>query len=572
MNPLIIDGCLQGGTEAGRLLEERDEARIKAHEARMAADGRRLRSNGKTLGQLERWAEEAGRAAAAAEEEAKRARSAATAAESASAAAVQARTVAGRVAELAVSLRFLARFAAQHVKGDITTGDLVETVIKPATAAKKCRYVDLDGVSPADVWSPSRDGEAASRKRFFFISHAFGCAAVSSELLGPDPAALMLHPDDSVMFSSAPPQQPVPARPQPALLDRFCDDDDVRGIFVWLDIFGEVFWPGARRFFPWRCFFKGKPSASLFDSVKAPTLPSAVLPRLLRQSAATAINQHDPGERVARAGGLLWMLSGRGELRRPCATAVVMHLPQASSADEPPSLLRAGADLDKGRTLGRTIKLSQQTLVVLDRQGVPLQARTGAIVGRPQWAVVGRQNNCCGRSPPLITHMTRCFFQANPATDDAPLTFRMQRLWCLYEMAVTPTERLQLLTFGLDLKGLGEIFRAVDVEKARCFSNIDEKTIHDLIIHEHGSLRTLTGKLKVMLVELIAGGIANATAAVRRPALFASCSWPSSGVGGRRRWKHACSPSLQPHRCACVAPDRRCCIVLNRTLCCCCHC
>ena len=57
--------------------------------------------------------------------------------------------------ECAVSLRFLKYFAANNVRDGMTTED-VQHIVKEATKAKKCRYVEApDAVPDADVGPPT---------------------------------------------------------------------------------------------------------------------------------------------------------------------------------------------------------------------------------------------------------------------------------------------------------------------------------------------------------------------------------------------------------------------------------
>lgn len=79
-------------------------------------------------------------------------------------------------AKQGVSLRFLLEFASEHLTGPmagVTTGDLVEKLIMPQTADKKCRYTML--LKPADVWPSAAGGGpgAVDRPKVYFISHAF---------------------------------------------------------------------------------------------------------------------------------------------------------------------------------------------------------------------------------------------------------------------------------------------------------------------------------------------------------------------------------------------------------------
>lgn len=56
-----------------------------------------------------------------------------------------------------VSLRFFRRFFREHaasITTDITTREIVESMVKTATAARRCRYADL--VPAADLWAPSK--------------------------------------------------------------------------------------------------------------------------------------------------------------------------------------------------------------------------------------------------------------------------------------------------------------------------------------------------------------------------------------------------------------------------------
>ena len=101
------------------------------------------------------------------------------------------------------------------------------------------------------------------------------------------------------------------------------------------------------------------------------------------------------------------------------------------------------SELQGGRTLARTIELSEQTLVVLDAGEV----------------------------------------------------YRCSALWCLYEIAETPPAKLQLLTHGFDLRSLAAIFKGVDVAAAECWSDTDRAVIHANIVAKHGSLGALTKEL-----------------------------------------------------------------------------
>lgn len=53
---------------------------------------------------------------------------------------------------------------------ELTTGELVEHVIKPRTESRRCRFVELADVAKADVWTQ----EANGGNPFHFVSHAFG--------------------------------------------------------------------------------------------------------------------------------------------------------------------------------------------------------------------------------------------------------------------------------------------------------------------------------------------------------------------------------------------------------------
>lgn len=84
-----------------------------------------------------------------------------------------------RASQSAVSLAFLEDFYEEHVQkldDKLTTGEVVERIIKPATESGPggpCRYVDLDRVDERDVWSPGDDAGRGnnSARKFFFVSH-----------------------------------------------------------------------------------------------------------------------------------------------------------------------------------------------------------------------------------------------------------------------------------------------------------------------------------------------------------------------------------------------------------------
>jgi hypothetical protein len=107
-----------------------------------------------------------------------------------------------------------------------------------------------------------------------------------------------------------------------------------------------------------------------------------------------------------------------------------------------------GADLHGGRALKRTIELSAETLVVLDRTAFPLT-----------------------------------------------------RLWCLYEMGSTPPAKLLFLTHGFSEADVSAAFRSVDVEAAECDNrNGDKDLIRQKISEEHGSLAAFQQLLRLRLL------------------------------------------------------------------------
>ena len=120
----------------------------------------------------------------------------------------------------------------------------------------------------------------------------------------------------------------------------------------------------------------------------------------------------------------------------------------AINQDDSSGVFSAMAELDDGRTLARVIELSRATLVVLDRE----------------------------RAAPF------------------------GRLWCLYEIGSTPTNKLQLLTHGFSEADISQHVRAVDAETALCFSADDREMIRAEIAGKFGSLQQFTVELRLRLL------------------------------------------------------------------------
>lgn len=103
------------------------------------------------------------------------------------------------------------------------------------------------------------------------------------------------------------------------------------------------------------------------------------------------------------------------------------------------------AELRGGRTLQRTIDIASSTLVVLDRE---------------------RQ---------------------------LPFT----RLWCLFEMGSTPSDKLLLITHGFSERDLSAAFAGINVESADCFDPSAREFIRTEIALQHGSVATFTRFLRL---------------------------------------------------------------------------
>ena len=67
----------------------------------------------------------------------------------------------------------------------------------------------------------------------------------------------------------------------------------------------------------------------------------------------------------------------------------------------------------------------------------------------------------------------------------------LKRLWCLYEMSITPLDQLRMLTHGFRVSDLVSVFRSVNLDAAACVVVSDAAHIRERIIRQHGSLRQL---------------------------------------------------------------------------------
>lgn len=104
-----------------------------------------------------------------------------------------------------------------------------------------------------------------------------------------------------------------------------------------------------------------------------------------------------------------------------------------------------GADLNDGQTLADTIDLSTECLVVVDRLGTPFT-----------------------------------------------------RLWCLYEMASMPQEKLCLLpSRDVSADDVSAAIRSVNAERAGCFVASDRDLIHRHIRERHGSFAKFDSFLRL---------------------------------------------------------------------------
>ena len=79
----------------------------------------------------------------------------------------------------------------------------------------------------------------------------------------------------------------------------------------------------------------------------------------------------------------------------------------------------------------------------------------------------------------------------------------LSRLWCLYEIAETERNKLELLTPGSDLTHVMDIFDTVDVASAKCFDKNNEDMIRNNIIQKKVSEDALTNELKALLGGLV---------------------------------------------------------------------
>ena len=104
---------------------------------------------------------------------------------------------------------------------------------------------------------------------------------------------------------------------------------------------------------------------------------------------------------------------------------------------------------ENGEGLGEAMRLSSCTLMVLDRAGLPLS-----------------------------------------------------RLWCLYEVSLTPAGQLELLTHGSDVNHLMKVHDTFDVKDAQCFNPTSEKMIRAHIQEKFGSQERLTELLKAKLASV----------------------------------------------------------------------
>ena len=94
-----------------------------------------------------------------------------------------------------------------------------------------------------------------------------------------------------------------------------------------------------------------------------------------------------------------------------------------------------------------------------------------------------------------------------------PLT----RLWCLFEVGSSPTDKLQMLTPpGMGDGEVVDAARRVDVDKALCFSPEDRKMIYAGIEKKFGSNKELTEQLQLRLMLRPMVYAADTTALLRR--------------------------------------------------------
>jgi len=94
-----------------------------------------------------------------------------------------------------------------------------------------------------------------------------------------------------------------------------------------------------------------------------------------------------------------------------------------------------------------------------------------------------------------------------------PLT----RLWCLFEVGSSPTDKLQMLTPpGMGDGEVVDAARRVDVDKALCFSPEDRKMIYAGIEKKFGSNKELTEQLQLRLMLRPMGYAADTAALLRR--------------------------------------------------------
>ena len=94
-----------------------------------------------------------------------------------------------------------------------------------------------------------------------------------------------------------------------------------------------------------------------------------------------------------------------------------------------------------------------------------------------------------------------------------PLT----RLWCLFEVGSSPTDKLQMLTPpGMGDGEVVDAARRVDVDKALCFSPEDRKMIYAGIEKKFGSSKELTEQLQLRLMLRPMVYAADTTALLRR--------------------------------------------------------
>jgi len=81
---------------------------------------------------------------------------------------------------------------------------------------------------------------------------------------------------------------------------------------------------------------------------------------------------------------------------------------------------------------------------------------------------------------------------------DSPNGKTFTRLWCLYETAESPDGHLQVLTAG-NVSDLKELFKKVDADRAEASTPADRTMIRGLILNQYGSLDNVTRKLKMIL-------------------------------------------------------------------------